>query len=95
MPAYLARFMQGLVAGAVKNGFPRQAANELTRQGIQGSLVLIQANSSLNLADFCEQVISPGGTTAQAMHVLDQRAFNAILTEAMEAALAQTQKLNR
>ena len=95
LPAYLARFLMGIIAGAVKNGLPHRSAKNLVVAAAVGSLALINQQPEKSLADFCDEVTSPGGTTACALHVLEQRALVATLTEAVEAALAQARKLSR
>ena len=66
-PAYVFLFMESLVDVAVHIGFSRKVAEQLVYQTVRGS-VEYAAASGEHLAELRNQVTSPGGTTADALH---------------------------
>jgi pyrroline-5-carboxylate reductase len=93
-PAYMFLLAEALIEAAVREGIPRHAAERLVKQTVRGSGVLLAG-----LADSPEhlraQVTSPGGTTAAAVHVLEERGFRALVEDAVQAAAERSRELGR
>jgi len=85
-PAYFFLMMEALIRGAVRLGLTWETARRLVLETALGSAVAAQARPDLNLAALRDQVTSPGGTTAEALQVLENGAFSGLLAEALEAA---------
>ncbi len=66
-PAYVFLFMESLVDVAVHIGFSRKVAEQLVYQTVRGSVEFAAASGD-HLAELRNQVTSPGGTTAEALH---------------------------
>jgi pyrroline-5-carboxylate reductase len=54
---------------------------------------MLLAGSDLTPARLRAQVTSPGGTTAAAIHVLEERGFRALVEDAVRAAAQRSREL--
>ncbi|MGE4368664.1 MAG: pyrroline-5-carboxylate reductase [Burkholderiaceae bacterium] len=93
-PAYVFLFLEALIAQAVALGLNPEQARTLALATLNGATQLA-ALSPEPLATLRERVTSPGGTTAAALAVLDEREFPRIVGEAVAAAHARAQELAR
>lgn len=93
-PMYVFEFVEGLIAGGVKAGLPRQAAQELTLQTLRGALHLLE-KSGEHPSVWTARVCSPGGTTIHGLHVLESQGFKGTLIAAVEAAVARSRELSQ
>jgi pyrroline-5-carboxylate reductase len=93
-PAYVFLLAEALIEAAIREGLPHHAAEKLVHQTIRGSgELLMQADqSAFRLRG---QVTSPGGTTAAAMHVLEDGGFRALMEDAVQAAAARSRELGQ
>lgn len=84
-PAYVFTFIQAMADGAVKMGLPRREALLLAAQTVLGAakMVLKEYSNPIELRD---EVASPGGTTIEAVHILEDRGFSGAVMSAIEAA---------
>ncbi|MDR2934560.1 MAG: pyrroline-5-carboxylate reductase [Candidatus Adiutrix sp.] len=92
-PAYFFLMMEALIRGAVRLGLTWETARRLVLETALGSAAAAQARPDLNLAALRDQVTSPGGTTAEALQVLEKGAFSGLLAEALEAAAEKGRRL--
>jgi len=91
-PAYVFILAEALVESAIREGLPWHAAERLVTETIRGSGMLL-AVSELTPARLRAQVTSPGGTTAAAVHVLEERGFRALVEDAVRAAAQRSREL--
>lgn len=91
-PAYVFILAEALVEAAIREGLPWHAAEKLVEQTIRGAGMLL-ASVDLTPARLRAQVTSPGGTTAAAVHVLEERGFRALVEDAVRAATARSREL--
>ena len=91
-PAYVFLLAEALTEAAIREGLPHHAAERLVDQTIRGSGLLLQASekSAFRLRG---EVTSPGGTTAAAMHVLEDGGFRALMENAVRAAARRSREL--
>ncbi len=91
-PAYVFTFIQAIADGAVKMGIPRKHALQLAAQTVTGAaqLVLQTEENPIVLRDM---VTSPGGTTIEAVHVLEKAGFSGIVMDAIEKATDKSRTL--
>ena len=73
------------VEAAIREGLPRHAAERLVQHTMRGAGMLM-AEVDESPEYLRSQVTSPGGTTAAAMHVLEERGFRALIEDAVRAA---------
>lgn len=91
-PAYLFLLAEALVEAAIREGLPWHAAERLVEQTMRGAGMLL-AQVDLTPARLRAQVTSPGGTTAAAVHVLEERGFRALVEDAVRAASQRSREL--
>ncbi len=91
-PAYVFLLAEALTEAAIREGLPHHAAERLVDQTLRGAGVLLQGSekSAFRLRG---EVTSPGGTTAAAMHVLEDGGFRALMEDAVRAAAQRSRAL--
>lgn len=93
-PAYVFMFIEAMADGAVKNGIPRMDAYKIAAQSVLGAAKMV-LESGAHPAELKDMVCSPGGTTIEAVKVLEQNKFRAAIIEAMDACTEKTKKLGK
>jgi pyrroline-5-carboxylate reductase len=91
-PALAALVIEALADGAVAAGMPRAAAASLAPRMLAGTCALLQ-QEDLHPAALKDMVMSPAGTTAAALRVLERRAARSALIEAVLAASERSRDL--
>ncbi|MEW6266802.1 MAG: pyrroline-5-carboxylate reductase [Thermodesulfobacteriota bacterium] len=91
-PAYIFVLLEALTDGAVRLGLPRPRARLLAAQTIMGAAKMA-LETGLHPAELKDQVVSPGGTTAAGLHVLEKGGFRGLIMEAVAAATARAGEL--
>ena len=91
-PAYVFLMAEALIEAAIREGLPHHAAEKLVHQTMRGAgeLLLTSDKSAFRLRG---EVTSPGGTTAAAMHVLEDGGFRALLENAVRSAADRSKEL--
>jgi len=93
-PAYVFLFVESLADAGVRLGLNRDIALRLAWQTVRGAAAYGQA-SQKHPAELRNMVTSPGGTTAEALHALEQAAFRAAIAEAVQACYEKALELGR
>jgi len=91
-PAYVFLMAEALTEAAVREGLPRDIAEAFVHQTIRGAGHLL-TDTDTSPAELRSQVTSPGGTTAAAVHVLEERGFRALVEDAVRAAARRAAEL--
>jgi pyrroline-5-carboxylate reductase len=91
-PAYVFLLAEALTEAAVREGLPRDIAEEFVHQTIRGAGHLL-TDTDESPAELRSQVTSPGGTTAAAVHILEERGFRALVEDAVRAAAKRAAEL--
>ncbi len=91
-PAYIFLLAEALTEAALREGLPRDIAEALVHQTVRGAGHLL-TETDARPAELRAQVTSPGGTTAAAMHVLEERGFRALVEDAVRAAAQRSREL--
>ena len=91
-PAYVFLFLESLIDAGVCMGMSRDMARTLAVQTVLGSTRLAQ-ESGKHPAELRDMVTSPGGTTAEALKVLEQGGFRATVINAVVAAYEKSKRL--
>ncbi len=91
-PAYIFLLAESLTEAAIREGLPHHAAEKLVIQTLRGAgaLLSVSDKSAFRLR---AEVTSPGGTTAAAMHELEEGGFRALLERAVRAAAQRSREL--
>jgi pyrroline-5-carboxylate reductase len=90
-PAYIFLLAESLTEAAIREGLPHHAAEKLVIQTIRGAGILL-ATSEKSAFRLRAQVTSPGGTTAAAMHTLENGGFRALMEDAVRAAASRSRE---
>jgi pyrroline-5-carboxylate reductase len=91
-PAYVFLLAEALIAAGVEQGLTEQVSNELVRQLLVGSSLLL-AESSETPEQLRKKVTSPNGTTAAGIAELVGKQFAEIIAGAVSAATARSKEL--
>ncbi|MCD6299965.1 MAG: pyrroline-5-carboxylate reductase [Dehalococcoidales bacterium] len=91
-PAYVFLFIEALVDAALHIGLPRDIVQELVLQTVLGSGHFLQ-KSDKEAAELRKMVTSPGGTTAEALKVLEKGRFTELIKQAVTAAYNKAKRL--
>lgn len=91
-PAYVYLLAEALTEAAIREGLPRHAAESLVHQTLRGAGALL-AETEFSPTKLRAQVTSPGGTTAAAVHVLEEGGFRAAIEDAVRAASQRAREL--
>ena len=92
-PAYIFMVIEALTEGGVKMGIPRDVSRQLATQTVFGSAALLKS-TGLHPANLREQVTTPGGTTVNAIHELEERGLRAMLMSAVATATKRSEELD-
>jgi pyrroline-5-carboxylate reductase len=93
-PAYVYLLMEALIDAALQVGFSLDIAKDMAVQTIFGTAKLVKETGA-DPADLRRRVTSPGGTTAAALAVLEERGFRAALIDAVLRATERARELGR
>ncbi len=91
-PAYVFLLAEAMTEAAIREGLPHHAAEMLVHQTLRGAGRLL-SESGKSAFRLRGEVTSPGGTTAAAMHVLEEGGFRALMEDAIRAAAARSREL--
>jgi len=91
-PAYVFLFIEALIDAGVYVGMPRDMARTLALQTVFGSTKLV-IETGMHPAELKDMVVSPGGTTAEALRVLEDEGVSAAIVSAVDAAYKKSIQL--
>lgn len=92
-PAYVFMFIEAMADAAVLGGMPRAQAYQFAAQAVKGSAQMV-LETGKHPAELKDMVCSPGGTTIEAVKVLEQKGFRAAVIDAMQACMAKSAELS-
>ena len=93
-PAYVFLFIEALIDAGVYVGMPRDMSRTLALQTVFGSTKLVM-DTGLHPAELKDMVVSPGGTTAEALRVLEEEGIPAAIVKAVDAAYKKSIRLGQ
>ena len=93
-PAYVFMMIEAMADAAVKLGIPRDKAYVLVSHTVAGAAEMV-LETNLHPAVLKDMVCSPGGTTIEAVKVLEQSGFRASLMEAMDKCAEKSKQLSK
>ncbi len=83
-PAYVFMFIEAMADAAVADGMPRAQAYKFAAQAVMGSAKMV-LELEKHPGELKDMVCSPGGTTIQAVRVLEEKGMRSAVIEAMKA----------
>lgn len=87
-PAYVYMFIEAMADAAVSDGMPRAQAYEFAAQAVMGSAKMV-LETGKHPGELKDMVCSPGGTTIEAVRVLEEKGLRSTVFEAMKACTAK------
>ena len=91
-PAYVFMMIEAMADAAVNAGMMRKQAYEFAAQAVLGSAKMV-LEMEKHPGELKDMVCSPGGTTIEAVKVLEECGFRAAIMEAMEACVNKSKIL--
>ena len=91
-PAYVFMMIEAMADAAVKEGMPRPQAYKFAAKAVMGSAKMV-LETGRHPSELKDMVCSPGGTTIEAVKVLEAMGFRSALMEAMEACANRSREL--
>ncbi|WP_320047525.1 pyrroline-5-carboxylate reductase [uncultured Ilyobacter sp.] len=93
-PAYVFMFIEALADGAVLQGMPRDKAYKFAAQSVLGSAKMV-LETGKHPGVLKDAVCSPGGTTIEAVKVLEEEGFRKAVIKAVEACAEKSKKMSK
>lgn len=93
-PAYVFMMIEAMADAAVRSGIPRNLSYKLAAQAVYGSAKMVLENDQ-HPATLKDAVCSPGGTTIEAVRVLEEKGFRSAIQEAMSACDKRAYELQK
>ena len=91
-PAYVFMFIEALADAAVLAGMPRNQSYTFAAQAVLGSAKMV-LETGLHPGELKDMVCSPGGTTIEAVSVLEEKGMRSSVLEAVKACVEKSKKL--
>ena len=91
-PAYVFMFIEAMADAAVADGMPRAQAYELAAQSVMGSAKMV-LETGQHPGELKDMVCSPGGTTIEAVRVLEEKGFRSAVIEGQRACVKKAKEL--
>ncbi|MBQ1251951.1 MAG: pyrroline-5-carboxylate reductase [Firmicutes bacterium] len=92
-PAFFYSMVEAMMIGAVKEGFTRDDAMELTIHTMKGAAALLEQTGH-SPAVLRDQMMSAGGTTVAGVCVLEQGSFRGDVIDALSASCKRSKELS-
>ncbi|MDD5921003.1 MAG: pyrroline-5-carboxylate reductase [Oscillospiraceae bacterium] len=93
-PAYVYLFIEAMADAAVKGGMPRAQAYQFAAQAVLGAAKMV-LETGLHPGALKDMVCSPGGTTIEAIEVLEQKGMRGAVFAAMDACMEKSAKMSK
>lgn len=93
-PAYVYLFIEALADAGVKAGLPRETAQKLAARTVRGAAGMVEETGE-HPGVLKDRVCSPGGTTIEAVAVLEQKGFRGAVIAAVDACREKSEAMSR
>lgn len=93
-PAYAFMFIEAVADAAVIAGMPRDKAYKFAAQGLLGAAKMV-LETDKHPAELKDMVCSPGGTTIEAVRVLEEEQFRGAVIKAVCACVDKSKEMSK
>lgn len=91
-PAYVFLFIEAMADAAVADGMPRAQAYTFAAQAVLGSAKMV-LETGKHPGELKDMVCSPGGTTIEAVRVLEEKGLRSAVFEAVKACVKKSRDM--
>ncbi len=91
-PAYVFLFVEAMADAAVAEGMPRAQAYKFASQAVLGSAKMV-LDTGMHPGELKDMVCSPGGTTIEAVRVLEEKGLRSAVFEAVKACAEKARRM--
>lgn len=91
-PAYVFMFIEAMADAAVADGMPREQAYRLAAQTVYGSAKMV-LETGKHPGELKDMVCSPGGTTIEAVRVLEEKGLRSAVIEGQMACVKKAREM--
>jgi pyrroline-5-carboxylate reductase len=92
-PAYAYMYMQALIESGVRNGLDESTSRLLAAQSTLGAARMVLENADVSAEQLRINVCSPGGTTIEAVNVLEKEGFMDTVKRAVYACVEKSKRM--
>ncbi|NMM61812.1 pyrroline-5-carboxylate reductase [Clostridium sp. P21] len=93
-PAYIYMFIEAMADAAVLDGMPRAQAYKFAAQSVLGSAKMV-LETGMHPGELKDMVCSPGGTTIEAVEVLEEKGLRAAVMAAMKSCTKKSKEMSK
>ena len=93
-PAYTMLLIEAMADGGVLHGFPRDQAYRLSAQAVYGAAKLV-LESGEHPGKLKDQICTPGGTTIEAVRMLEAKGFRDAVISAVDACARKSLAMSK
>lgn len=93
-PAYIYMIIEALADGGVLDGIPRDKAYRLAAQAVLGAAKMV-LETGIHPGVLKDQVCTPGGTTIEAVAMLERKQLRGTILAGMESCTQKTKELSK
>ena len=92
--AYAFMFIEAIADGAVRAGMPRDKAYKFAAQGVLGAAKMV-LETEKHPGELKDMVCSPGGTTIEAVKVLEEEKFRGAVLKAVDSCINKSIEMSK